>query len=1434
MAPQPPENCKPKQQDCEKYGSGPGCSRANNLTGGASDMKAACLKQVEKDCEKTLTDCLKKCEETTIEATLEDLEEEEKRVAAVNADRAKNYADCQKSMAYQQQHAVIYAQNMYSAEGNPWSDINSIDGKLLALSHLGATQHPDAEVPQIPPENDGGGSGGNPDPIYVPRKWGDYYKHVGPDIGTIQDTIKEEHGRTLAETTSIDLINKAYVDLNLQRREEIRTLNRLCPPPQVEENALTSPEDTCATELARETNSDAFGCAARCFLSSYYYCLTVKCTCPNLHCNGYVGGNDSGVGNQPTNNPNTPGTSDPSDDPTKTRTVNITLSAYDVPIELVYGKHYMFGNILWVAAGDGTPTPSIVVTYNPDGSTFNAESTLRTTSKLNLFVGTNAGEIDSISRVWVEDSVVYDVSATSTRSVRDGAQLSILRGSESQKVLRDAVVNEGFGRVPAYRGIAGVYFKGLNIASYESFPSMRFEIMESVKEDPAYQATSPQPDEAADKVFHVDRVGRRVSFGTDDGVRTYHYDTLVEVADITVSDPILMTTLPTVLSYDGDALTMFEYKTDMTIATFNEMGVNAFFPYRFVNNKNEGRSTLLYQDGSDVNILRVEDIAGTFGVMHTLSGILTGTLAGVSDYRDASQTTSVGIPIVTNYMAVLAQDGPLVRVELVGLNSTATTFTPLEATSFDFEPFDDGLDVTVEGVYNCDIDDSLIIFVSSPTYKAAVKWKDGTVLWNTPLSFMPMTGGRANQIAARTPSYSEYIFIDDASVVHTLDLDTGDITLRETACPAVGDANRQFYDSGLGAIVYVSDTGALTKTYVNRIDNAKPSIGAIIKDVAKRAGVSPYLINSNSISEFVTTGYRSGENLQASSIIQPLLRAYSITNYSADRLEFVARAYDGGAVIQKDDVLERFNVTRRMEAYDNKAAEVAYYSEELLGEAVTQSFTLPDDVNNGATVETFKVNVLETNAYMSNLAELLVFNNQESDEVGITKLPPKYLAITAGDIFTFGPSKWRVSEDTIGADFSIDVETLLDDPTKYVEFVNRAGLTIDAYTDDIVSRPDPFIFAGPSMYPDFSRTSTIYISAANTLGELQAPTDVSSTSDEYIDSVGSFGQTFSRELAWGRLITPPPKSLKKFGSHPEQSFVVKMSSPEHAARLTSLDVIAYGIVYRNSPITYPLTFTNDRNLLLVGNEFIQVSQFSIAPDGVTVTCSGLLRYRRGTDAFVDNHVAGERVIVYSSDSLLSVDYTDSNEPYENHNFKGVVLGDLGEAKDNTRHRDVSAEPLFYRNAGAYSPTRFDDSGNIYIQYDSRTNIKYLSDDFVGQEGAVNANCQIYLLRADYDEDLFNMYKDMFFDTSYIIGRYVARQMDDVPDNSRGTGFGEVFYTYMQSYVGWTPAEPLVAVFTIEHPFSSFYGDSPYDKRIAVKWPSGNYTQRPMRGILQNA
>jgi hypothetical protein len=1290
------DRCEPKQNNCTKAGTGPSCQEAKY--GGPA--KARCLEIVKENCEEQRDQCIQQCIDTKVAAFEAARKAEAEALQKQIEAAAKAAGECYKSQAYLDIYGTDYNLNRLLGPGS--------NGLRLLYRKI-ATQ-------------------------------GDIYRVLTGKNPTDGSPITDKQIQALQENRPAahwDNANAAgalerWKDLNAEAAEKEEQLRQLCPPP----NLPNDDRDICKME--QEENGDISDCISQCWYNSLTDCDTRHCMCGSYKCEGPDIDN-GGLG--PTPKPPVVPNVVVTDGSARDATIDVTLSQYGIPIQLLYGREFLFGNVIWM--GDVNEVRSYTTTVEYDAQ----QKVNLTTQKLNIdnylsfHVGLCAGPVDAISRVWLEGGLIYDKYASSPITVesQDRLRIRVFTGEETSKVDAVQAAAIGFGRVPAYRGLAGASIENINISDLRQFPNLRFEVIKQITDD----VPSIESDDytVTGEVFY-DFPHRRIFAQTDDGVRVLDYDTLASVALLDLQDFVAPTAFPNILTYDGDELHIFDPNHGDLIRTLDVTDAGQFaFTFRYVDESNAGFQLAGLMFGDDLTLYKIDDMTGAITSFATLNNIMSNVASTATPIlmdRATITSSTIEAGAYSLFLARAATD----RLEIADLMCFNTdqhsvgvnlAYPQIDAGTFgEYELEFDTSDLTLLGTMACTRDKTLIFFVEYDGTFEIVKWHpDNGVSWRTEVDSLPDFGKYS---PARPNIGRVYTYVDTSGTAVNLDLDTGEATEGATGNPV--PASPQTYDDQLGAVTYYSADGSFTRVFADRISEEATSVADIIRDIADRAGLQPNDIYTADLEGVEIIGFRSDQFIRGADILQNLFTVYPATSFSDNQIVFIRKGTAATSSPSEDDLAYDVVIARRDEAHDLKSVTITYDSTDTDNTA-QQTFSLPDDPYEGRQTLAYNLPALLDDDYARSLAELITFAGQENDVKSEFELPPRYLAITPSDIANVSGS-WRIAKVETGWDLSSRFEGYSDAVSKYTDLATITGVAgFDRFSRDTTQKPCASVIALPmrTIFPTTEYSGTTFLGLADVFGTFEPGAIISRTDNEFANDPGENVLEFPESAVYGRLITPPPACSNPLTTQIGASMVIKMASEEMVERL-SFDLISN--LYSN-----PFTC-----LILVGQEFIQYSYYEVDLDGVTVTFYDLMRARHFTEGSM-SHSAGEIAVVFSVGGLEEV--SEFGDAYDQHKkFICTAAPDAATRLDVNFLRDA---PNVFMDPGAYHPLRRDYPGDGIMIHVDRTDLKgYPFPAFTWTPALDEQSVEIWLLRQPYDAVTFAMWRETFdfTDFSYVL------------------------------------------------------------------------------------
>lgn len=1188
---------------------------------------------------------------------------------------------------------------------------------------------------------------------------------------------------------------------------------------------------------------DNIDMCSECYEQALQECETRDCYCDQYKCGGFTDGK-GGVGGGDEEDPTVT-------DVDKTATNNAsyeTTSRYGVPVELVYTRSFMPGNVFFLTEPREVRKTSTKVSFDATKNVITKTHLLTIANYSDLFVGLCAGEIGAVTRVFFDGGLVYSANnAALTPPGENALKFITMKGSEAQKVRAEQAKVAGFGRVPAYRGLAYTVIKNFNFSTYDDFPQMKFEVVKAVDTETQYITSAAIPG-MTDDVWRVDGPANRLVVSTATGVRVLTLDGLEEVWSETVADVLDVTPIGKILTYDGTQVGVYDPGLSASYGSFEpSLPIAQSFVFRTIDTAGNASVSLVSMD-SDGNAMveEIDDITPAFPTDSVAIQQLDGFDTEVPEVAAELYWETDESRKSLFFARVLEGSPDTVRVRELRMYSSNTTENLLEDEQWygydlPVSTFGGTTSLILQGIIPCQFDGTLILAYIRSGGAGFVKWSPTEgVVWSVTAANVPFFGKYA---PFDDPTQKVLAYVANAGAINILDLETGEITTR-AGTYATPDGF-QYYDSATASVIYQSTGNTVSRAFLNRVSTSMETLATVAADLAERSGIDPGYVDAYDVSGIEITGIRSGDNDTGAEIMEQLNTVYMTVALANERFIVRRRSNTSSVAINPDDLKTALDMAREFEKVQDKSVTLEYFSDNLNGDENFQTFSLmTGDARNAELVdERFSFTVLEDDTYMKQLAEMLVHTELKSRDVYPIGLPPRYLALTSGDVISVNGLSLRVSEDTLGADNTLELDALRDSPADYEDFapiVGTPGLSASFYKDFSGAVGAPIAVSARSIEQSSAPSVGVYAGVSNILGEFTAPTSFGYANDEAEATVTGGTHTTNESLVWGRLyaIDAPIGTavLKTFRSH---SLAIRFPEEAMAARVLDMPTR-----WGQSPD--PRTMDSYYNTLLVGRELIQYGYTAAHPtDPQVVIFHNLQRGRHNTDDALD-HMLGEMCILVEegvhrryelgadlSGHSLKLTTGKGQNPGRRADVTPYEAALLPSIPGYLLRQDFAITEPVYRSASH--------PGNpaVLITLRQRELVSYgLTEDSASLLTASENNASykgqlsLYLLRADYDPILFEAERNGT-GTSYIVARVpsmpvAASSSDFEPPPSAGS-FKTWFLSYiwrgdLQSPTLWNHlTEPLVAVIIS----TNDYGES----RAVFKWhAAGDYTKRQTRGL----
>ncbi len=1034
-----------------------------------------------------------------------------------------------------------------------------------------------------------------------------------------------------------------------------------------------------------------------------------------------------------------------------------------------------------------------------------------------------AGPIDDIGRIWLDDKLVYDnrIALTNGKpTATDGtpltaviqdptlAEIVLYNGREDQ--IPNPEMGTGIDAV-GMRGLAYLFVRNFNLTSNAGIPQFRVEVVHNVSNvAPFNEAQLPDPFggippylAGINPAFMVAAPTNGTLVLSANGSSGNHFrkgfrevdidsleernqcdpeNTLALQVDFDFDTAFPVTTEPGFVCVQAGApgtvrptyvIDVVKNTVVASLGVIDAVGTasNVTQAYHDVSFRVANLFTYVNQD--NVVFYWMEKGGAPLTLIKSFTSPFMGTPTHTFSLNKVYNASS-GRPTLQTNLFYLTQSIEGVRVyynvlrsapAIKGFVPTVPTFlTTLNSSLWG------GVEATIKGILSLTSDSRVLILLETANEKRVVCFDpfENNVVYNVVVPSLPLHKADINESNGLVWNY-----VGSNNVAYSFTLSTGGYSILNNtgAPPPVGP---QFFNSADGSITYVSDTATakVTKLYLGRTIIQKQDLGSVLSDICVRAGLEITDVNFTNVSDLTTAGYLIDQDVAVRNVIEQFSVYYPITLsetggvitatkrgtnlYVIDDDSFAA-GEDGKSAIDVT-IVDRFTQVEYITVGYNRSDQGYKVSRQTLKKPafLGSTFELPDTQN-----RSYEYPFVLTDMQGKAICERVVYEASLEPNTATLTVGIRDISLTPG---TFVSAK-RGDVGFTGIITSIDEESNFRqrltvtqaEATIYNEDASVAVEDDDTGTgvDDRlpVSRlRTPIVFPVP--LPDggnFFNTPThltpILISPRPTgqaFNEIRGYVDINSTNVKFA--------TYTKEVALGSL-----RSIPKYGSS------------IFTTDTTSLLTIRFD---STSPVSTLLSATKDqilnsmtRNMLIVGKELVQFMDFTVAPDGKTVTFYNLLRGLRGTDYAMDTHSLGELCAIYDPDAMQV--YT-----LDLFNYQAAELH-IGFVQDSDTIRALTYTqvPLTYYGTAAPVPVNVSRSrtyfGQAAFSFQVRANfpMDIIDDGYIQDFDVETANvpveANVYILREAFNEEKFKAYLRGEL-PSYVVTQYPSVSKPAIP------------------------------------------------------------------------
>lgn len=984
---------------------------------------------------------------------------------------------------------------------------------------------------------------------------------------------------------------------------------------------------------------------------------------------------------------------------TKVEKKTTSLSSGFGPIARVFGRYVVGGNVIWLGAKEATTK-----TFYKEGDANVPANYTLAQEKVEFIVAISLGELDSLLRVWFNDVLVYNTyidlddpsgsaftdlnlsilaeDANNTTQAYDAhAKIRLYGGTKGQKVLKEHADVNGFGYAPAYRNVAYVHLKNVDLRLFGgSFPQIRFDVMSETPDNYVQKIEGP---EIADLYEHQLSLNPRTNYmlaqKTDNTAALIDHDTL-EVsytAPVDTASYAMSSYTNRILSYDG----LDSYLRDPFLGDYNTTGgpSPAYQDYRgimgreikYYDNDHIPHSLFLYESylfsvafidydiKKDANVENFGFLsAGTY-----IPGIYIPQDLAVGSHGGTTYAYQIGFNDV--YDIVVSKVPIKVGGELKDfvLDAEVTVYNIPNASLWN-----DVSDHVITNTIYDGTDGSFLVFARrTDSTKHYIMKLDGETLTVKWFYRSPVPFDYWNEMGQPATNYATdyFYFIGTDSEVYRLTREDGALvsfgTLASQGFPPYQTTRGQYYDAHTKSLTYVStDTGRdpkLVRLFFERLVPTRVALSTIIQSLADQANLPANYIDTSDIEEITVGGYVITERTTLRTVLEEFAQFYqlSIVDDGVSLRVMKQTSLSSSVTIDEDyDIIEQSFATQRVvpsSMVDTAIASYVNIGPNGLEEAQqTVAIREQTDEKTPARKVGYELKVYDYPEVISPYLELALNTARSSQDVFTAALMPRMLALTSNDRVTVGGRDYRISTNTFspmnhaevrGTYFFYDRVTALADILGY-SLNNNASVKRTA-------RMKPYkpivLFTNALATNDAARAASTRQVAYTLVEAPEAdidPTRVSVYTHEHsglvnmspTTALNNFGKPYTIPASPTWVSQPHTKAAHSgvLQDAPNSRLNLLYATPDAVFRLDPADTMtvkfhridSVALLKDYSADPHAVQETMD-NFFIVGTEYIQAASFAVDPgdsSGKTVILSKLFRGNFGTELSAGGHVDG--------------------------------------------------------------------------------------------------------------------------------------------------------------------------------------------------------------------
>lgn len=986
--------------------------------------------------------------------------------------------------------------------------------------------------------------------------------------------------------------------------------------------------------------------------------------------------------------------------------LTVQSSAFGQPIPFGWGTVRLSGNVIWAKEIE-----EVKSTTKQGGKGGGVTQTNTTYSYFATFaIGLTEGLVADVLKLYADGKLIYDKTGTGDDVSSADVKFRFYPGSETQEPDSIIEADLGVNQTPAFRGLSYIVFDRLPLKDFGNrVPSISAVITFNSQEqqietegaveklgETQFDFSSVLPDFRRGSFY----IGTSITGGGLKAIRHFDIRTMEEVrarayntTEITGNSFEILAVLPNgfLVIQDGGS-----NSNPIKSINLESLRIEGIFPTNStgtLDHRPEGfefagpgkSSWLQMQTSLGLKTYFLQGSAqASVGLLDATDGVMTYVWHNNTSFNSVLGTCpgAVGDGFGEAYYMGAPIDLAALTLRKItaslGQNVGDDLGVPLSLQNFGvrdelvkvFTP-----DELLSGMTNItdwaglvyDQTDDTVMFqftdgADNQDYMTKVDPNTGTVLWTTPIPDLRNSLVGMNHSRVTNGTYGEVIN-QTGWIIRTTD---GALVYEQDGWTAIRTNAGYFWDSQKQILLGITQLSSRPIKYsFLRGQGGTDTTGSIVSEICQRAGIAVADLDTSALTDPVP-GYLVTRPTSARGVIEPIQQVFFFDGVESDWvLKFSLReGKSSTASIPERDLARStrdddiWKISRQQEIDLPLRLSLIYIDSERDFDQQTHSakrILNPVPAVSSRTEESIEVAISLTPAVAKQAAESALYARWQEREGYEFVLPWRYLAVDPADLVTvtfddgevFEP---RVSEADIGADFTLEFVGVSEETALYTSSVAADGGSAkppNEFLSELLTRV--LLLNTPLLRDSDStaRESSVQYVAMGGFGQSgwTAASLFKSSDNIAFDEVASV----INEMTWGLTSNALGDPAAVFQTDEVNTLTVQLlTNTGTLESITQLEMLNGG-----NPAA-----------LIKSNGDIEIIQFRDVTTNAdsTVTLSGLLRGRRGTDRFATGHQDGEVFVLLDASSLAKFSLALS-EVAQNRFYKGVGTGQLFEEAD---------------------------------------------------------------------------------------------------------------------------------------------------------------------------